>query len=244
VYTPEQVQSFVALYLTNAPREQLDPLLDACAAEYIETLDEDERVAFKGSAKAFVRTYDFLSAIIAFSNAEWEKLSICLSPGPDIGRVMPGGRGAGVGRRSIAERRVAPFRSAEWCKSDRFGTRGPLPTVSRSTTWMAGDPAASGQGGALPAVQLGTRRRAERSRCHGQQGAHCHRRGRLRVPAEFADLIDLSVLVQTPEPERHRRMLARAHGNDRWWSRWAAAENLYFTSIRPPESFDVVVAGY
>jgi len=61
---------------------------------------------------------------------------------------------------------------------------------------------------------------------------------------EFADLIDLSVLVQTPEPERHRRMLARAHGNDRWWSRWAAAENLYFTSIRPPESFDVVVAGH
>jgi len=61
---------------------------------------------------------------------------------------------------------------------------------------------------------------------------------------EFADLIDLSVLVATPEPERHRRMLARAHGNDVWWSRWAAAENLYFTSIRPPESFDLIVAGY
>lgn len=61
---------------------------------------------------------------------------------------------------------------------------------------------------------------------------------------EFADLIDLAVLVQTPEAERHRRMLARTHGNDAWWSRWAAAENLYFTSIRPPESFDLVVAGY
>jgi uridine kinase len=61
---------------------------------------------------------------------------------------------------------------------------------------------------------------------------------------EFADLIDLTVLVQTPEPERHRRMLARAHGNEAWWSRWAAAENLYFTSIRPPESFDLVVPGY
>lgn len=79
VYTPEHVESFVALYLTNAPREQLDPLLDACAAEYIETLDEDEQVAFKGAAKAFVRTYDFLSAIISFSNAEWEKLSIFLN---------------------------------------------------------------------------------------------------------------------------------------------------------------------
>jgi uridine kinase len=61
---------------------------------------------------------------------------------------------------------------------------------------------------------------------------------------EFADLIDLSVLVQTPEPERHRRMLERAHGNDAWWSRWAAAENLYFATIRPPESFDLVVPGY
>lgn len=61
---------------------------------------------------------------------------------------------------------------------------------------------------------------------------------------EFADLIDLSVLVQTPEPERHRRMLARTSGNEGWWSRWAAAENLYFTSIRPPESFDLVVPGY
>lgn len=61
---------------------------------------------------------------------------------------------------------------------------------------------------------------------------------------EFADLIDLSVLVQTPEPERHRRMLARTHGNEAWWSRWAAAENLYFTTIRPPKSFDLVVPGY
>ena len=45
----------------------------------LETLDEDEQVAFKGSAKAFVRTYDFLSAIIEFANADWEKLSIFLN---------------------------------------------------------------------------------------------------------------------------------------------------------------------
>ena len=79
VYTPERVAEFVALYLKNVPREQLDSLLDACAAEYIEMLDEDEQIAFKGSAKAFVRTYDFLSAIISFMNADWEKLSIFLN---------------------------------------------------------------------------------------------------------------------------------------------------------------------
>jgi type I restriction enzyme R subunit len=79
VYAPEHVEAFVAGYLTNAPRDQLDPILDKCAAEYTETMDEDEQVAFKGSAKAFVRTYDFLSAILPFSKSEWEKLSIFLT---------------------------------------------------------------------------------------------------------------------------------------------------------------------
>ena len=47
-------------------------------AEYVEGMDEDEQVAFKGSAKAFVRTYGFLSAILPYSNVWWEKLSIYL----------------------------------------------------------------------------------------------------------------------------------------------------------------------
>lgn len=34
---------------------------------------------FKGKAKAFVRTYGFLSSILAYSNADWEKLSIFLN---------------------------------------------------------------------------------------------------------------------------------------------------------------------
>jgi type I restriction enzyme R subunit len=49
-----------------------------CAAHYIEELDEDDQVAFKGKAKAFVRTYGFLSAILPYSNATWEKLSTFL----------------------------------------------------------------------------------------------------------------------------------------------------------------------
>lgn len=64
VYTPEHLEQFIQRYLANVDRDQLDPLLDACAAEYIENLDEDEQVAFKGKAKAFVRTYGFLSAIL------------------------------------------------------------------------------------------------------------------------------------------------------------------------------------
>ena len=42
-------------------------------------LDEDGQVDFKGKAKAFVRTYGFLAAILPYTNAEWEKLSIFLN---------------------------------------------------------------------------------------------------------------------------------------------------------------------
>lgn len=59
-------------------RDQLDPLLDACADEYRELEYEDDQVAFKGSAKAFARTYGFLSAVLPYSNVAWEKLSIFL----------------------------------------------------------------------------------------------------------------------------------------------------------------------
>ena len=39
-----------------ADRDQLDPILDACVATYMEHLDEDGQVDFKGKAKAFLRT--------------------------------------------------------------------------------------------------------------------------------------------------------------------------------------------
>jgi len=78
VYTSEHVDRFVELFLGDADRSQLDPILDACVAEYVETLDEDEQVDFKSKAKAFVRTYAFLSLLLPFTNVGWEKLSIFL----------------------------------------------------------------------------------------------------------------------------------------------------------------------
>jgi type I restriction enzyme, R subunit len=62
-----------------AGREKLDPILDGCVALYLENLDEDGQVDFKGKAKAFSRSYGFLSAILPYTNAEWEKLSIFLN---------------------------------------------------------------------------------------------------------------------------------------------------------------------
>jgi type I restriction enzyme R subunit len=78
VYSPEQVRQVVALFLGGADRDQLDPILDACVAVYVARLDEDGQVDFKGKAKVFCRTYTFLSSVIPYSNAEWEKLSIFL----------------------------------------------------------------------------------------------------------------------------------------------------------------------
>jgi len=79
VYAPEQVESLVALYMDAAPREKLDPILDSCVATYTAQLGEDDQVDFKGKAKTFTRTYDFLGSILPYTNAEWEKLSIFLN---------------------------------------------------------------------------------------------------------------------------------------------------------------------
>lgn len=79
VYSPDQVQQFAALFLAGAERDQLDPILDACVARYTGTLDEDQQVEFKGKAKVFCRTYDFLASVMTGTNPEWEKLSILLN---------------------------------------------------------------------------------------------------------------------------------------------------------------------
>ena len=79
IYSQEQVDRFVELYLGGADRDKLDPILDVCVADYLKRLDEDGQVDFKGKAKAFTRTYGFLSSILPYSNAAWEKLSIFLN---------------------------------------------------------------------------------------------------------------------------------------------------------------------
>ena len=89
VYSPEQVADLVQRYLGGAERDQLDPILDACVAVYVHELDEDAQVDFKGKAKAFVRTYGFLSCVLPYTNAGWEERSIFLNfliprlPAPD-----------------------------------------------------------------------------------------------------------------------------------------------------------------
>ena len=79
VYSADQIDEFARSYVGGAERDRLDPVLDACVALYRSDLDEDGQVAFKGKAKAFVRTYAFLSAVLPYSNDAWEKRSIFLN---------------------------------------------------------------------------------------------------------------------------------------------------------------------
>jgi type I restriction enzyme R subunit len=79
VYQTSQIDQLVEFYLAGADRDRLDPILDACVAAYNSDLDEDGQVDFKGKAKAFARAYAFISAILPFTNPEWEKLSIFLN---------------------------------------------------------------------------------------------------------------------------------------------------------------------
>ena len=89
VYDEDEVETFVRRYLGGAERDALEPILDRCVAVYEVDLDEDAKVAFKSKAKAFVRTYAFLSAILPYSKQEWEKRSTFLNflipklPAPD-----------------------------------------------------------------------------------------------------------------------------------------------------------------
>ena len=61
---------------------------------------------------------------------------------------------------------------------------------------------------------------------------------------ELADLIDLTVLVDAPaEIRRHRLAIREAPAFlEAWHKCWDAAEIHYFTQVRPPSSFDLVVA--
>ena len=78
VYTESQISDLARRFVMGEERDRLDPILDACVAVYQSDLDEDGQVAFKGNAKAFVRTYGFLSSVLPYTRKAWEERSIFL----------------------------------------------------------------------------------------------------------------------------------------------------------------------
>lgn len=89
VYSAEQVQTFMSLFIHGAERDKLDPFLDVSAVFYRDNLDEDEQIEFKANAKSFVRLYQFLAQILPFVDADMESLKTFLKllltklPAPD-----------------------------------------------------------------------------------------------------------------------------------------------------------------
>ena len=60
---------------------------------------------------------------------------------------------------------------------------------------------------------------------------------------ELADLVDLSVLVLIDDKLRHKRLEDR-EGQDfmrQWHAIWDEAEDHYFTKVRKPSDYDLVI---
>ena len=61
---------------------------------------------------------------------------------------------------------------------------------------------------------------------------------------QLADLVDLTVLVETSEAQRWPRLARREEAEflAQWHARWTAVEDFYFSNVRPRSSFDLIVA--
>lgn len=131
IYTPEHVEEFVSRYLAGERRDELDPLLDSCVAEYVELLDEDDQVKFKGSAKAFLRAYNFLSAVLPYGRTEWEKRSIFLDHlVPKLPAPKEEDLAAGILENiDLESYRAEKLNAMKIVLKDEDGTVAPVPTA-------------------------------------------------------------------------------------------------------------------
>ena len=61
---------------------------------------------------------------------------------------------------------------------------------------------------------------------------------------ELAERLDLTVLLHVESGVRLDRLLERDGQpyRDDWLARWTEAEDYYFSVVRPPESFDLVLS--
>lgn len=74
IYTETDIYSLNEKYWSGAPREEIDPIINA-SVERFKELDENSQIRCKSSIKAYLRTYPFLAAVLPFKSVEWEKLN-------------------------------------------------------------------------------------------------------------------------------------------------------------------------
>lgn len=75
VYEEDEIDRVIDMFFENKSREFIDPIMDTCVERY-KGLDEEDQVEFKSGVKSFIRTYNFLSAILPIGQVEWTKKSI------------------------------------------------------------------------------------------------------------------------------------------------------------------------
>ena len=67
--------------------------------------------------------------------------------------------------------------------------------------------------------------------------------GAYSASSKIADLVDLAILMDVPDKERHTRLESREDQEFliKWHKRWDEVEEFYFTLVRPKNSFDLIV---
>ena len=75
-----ELDAFAEIFFRKGDNfEKLQPILNEVCKRYVEDLDEDQHVAFKGDAKSFVKLYRFLRSIITFVDVDLEKYYVFLT---------------------------------------------------------------------------------------------------------------------------------------------------------------------
>lgn len=74
------LEAFAKWFFTKGDhKEKLQPILNELVNRFSTTLDEEQKIAFKGDVKSFIRLYRFLSQIITFTDVQLEKYYVLLT---------------------------------------------------------------------------------------------------------------------------------------------------------------------
>lgn len=80
VYYPQEVEAFAKIFFTPEENfEELQPILNEIANRFEDTLEDEDKIAFKSEASSYVKLYRFLSQIITFTDVELEKVYVFLT---------------------------------------------------------------------------------------------------------------------------------------------------------------------
>lgn len=92
--TSNELEAYAKFFFTKGDhKEKLQPILNRVVARFNGELNEDQKLAFKGCIKDFVRLYRFLSQIITFTDVQLEKYYVFLS---DLFKKLPASQNTGL----------------------------------------------------------------------------------------------------------------------------------------------------